>query len=225
VRSGATVHVHPAVAAVRELYGDLVRPEALVRTRAEQVHVLAERLASGHRARLRGAAVELTNWHPAVVGRSDAEAWDMRLTEPDYRWAVAREHGYHRVDDVTADAVRPHAAFEAAVDALLAGDEPALVALLDRDPELARQRSHWPHEATLLHYATANGVETWRQVVPRNLAALVTIVLERGADVNATAHAYGTDLRPLGLLLTSAHPRDAGVVHEVERALRSAGAR
>jgi hypothetical protein len=223
-REPVTVHAHPAVVAVQSLYGDLVAT-GFERMRSEQVHVLADRLADGHRARHPGAFVELANWHPAVTGRSEDEVWALALESSDFRLAVARQRGYDHIDEVVPDSVTASAPFEAAVDAMLAGDVDGFTALLDGDPDLARLSSHWPHRATLLHYATANGVETYRQVVPSNLAEMTITLLDHGADVNATAHAYGAELRPIGLLLSSAHPRDAGVIDEAERILRSAGAR
>ncbi|HVA07364.1 MAG TPA: hypothetical protein VNG12_11550 [Acidimicrobiales bacterium] len=221
---GVTVHVHPDVVAVIELYGDLVGRGAVERTRFNQVHLLAERLAEGHQARHRGAFVELTNWHPALVGLSPDELWARTLDPPDCHLAVARQRGYDRVEEVVPDSIAPSAPFEAAVDGMLAGDIDAMASLLGEHPDLAGRTSHWPHHATLLHYATANGVETYRQVVPSNLPEMVSMLVDHGADVNAAAHAYGADLRPLGLLLSSAHPRNAGVIDEVAGILRAAGA-
>jgi hypothetical protein len=219
-----TVHVHPDVEAVIELYGDLVGSGAVEQTRFTEVHLLAARLAEGHRARHPGAFVELANWHPALVGLSQDDVWAVALEASDCSLAVARQRGYDRVEEVVPDSSRPSAPFEAAVDAMLAGDIDATGRLLERHPDLGRRTSHWPHHATLLHYATANGVETYRQVVPSNLPEMVSMLVDHGADVNATAHAYGADLKPLGLLLSSVHPRHAGVVDEVVGILRSAGA-
>lgn len=220
-----TVHANPAVVAVQELYGDAVGTDAPGRTRYEQVRPLADRLAEGHSARHPGAFVELSNWHPELTGLSQEDVWARPVDAADCRLAVARQRGYDRLDELAPDSVRPWAQFEAVIDAMLAGDIEAFTALLDDDPGLARRPSHWPHNAALLHYATANGVETHRQVVPSNLPRLVATLIDRGADVNASAHAYGAEVRPLALLLSSAHPRDAGVRDEVEVILRSAGAR
>src|SRR5262249_61446416 len=134
--------------------------------------------------------------------------------------------GYDGIDQVVDDdVVVPSVAYENAVDTMLAGHLDGLRGLLDGDPSLTAQASHWPHRATLLHYATANGVEIHRQVVPRNLPAIVALLVDRGADVNASAHAYGSEVAPLGLLLSSSHPHDAGVTGEVAAVLREAGAR
>jgi hypothetical protein len=219
------VHVHPAVAAVRDLYRGLVGECAAGWTRHEHLVRLADRLGEGFQARHPGAAVELANWHAAGAGRAEAELWGLPLEASDFLLTVARQRGYDQLGDVVPDQVVPSKDFEAAIDTLLSGDRTAFAALLDGDRQLSRQASHWPHHATLLHYATANGVETYRQVVPSDLPALVALLVERGADPNATAHAYGRELRPLGLLLSSGHPREAGVADEVATILRSAGAR
>ena len=185
--------------------------------------MLADRLADGHRARHPGAFVELATGirRSRAVRRMKCGA---RTRIAGLPLAVA-QRGYDHIDEVVPDSVTASAPFEAAVDAMLGGDIDRFTALLDDDPELARLPSHWPHRGTLLHYATANGVETYRQVVPLNLPDMITTLLDHGADVNATAHAYGAERRPIGLLLSSAHPRDAGVIDEAERILRSAGAR
>jgi hypothetical protein len=217
------VHVDVHVRAVQALYGDLVGPVSWERTRYEQVGVLAERLAEGYAARRMGAFVELHNWHPAVGHLAEPEIWELRFGPADFRLAVARVHGYAAGEDVVPDDVRPAPSFEIAVDTMLAGDLEGFRAQLNADPGLARRESHWPHRATLLHYAAANGVETGRQVVPANLPELVAALVEHGADVNAPGEMYG-GARPLGLLLTSGHPRQAGVAADAATILRGAGA-
>jgi len=219
------VWISEPVRRVQDLYGDLVGRSALGRTRFEQVQVLADRLADGHREHHPGAHVELANWNPALVGLRPEQLWERQLDRSDAVLAVARARGYGGIDDVVLDAIVPSIPYETTVDTMLAGDLDGLRALLDEDPGLTTQTSHWPHRATLLHYATANGVEIHRQVVPLNLPAIVALLVERAADVNAGAHAYGSEVAPLGLLLSSGHPRDAGVTAEVAAILRAAGAR
>ena len=79
--------------------------------------------------------------------------------------------------------------------------------------------------ATLLHYATANGVETYRQVVPLNLPEMITTLLDRGADVNGPPTPTAPSAGRSACSSAARHPRDAGVIDEAERILRSAGAR
>jgi hypothetical protein len=215
------VFVHDHVLAVQALYGGLVGDGASERTRYDQVQLLADRLADGFRAQHPGAFVELHNWHPTVGPALERDVWRLPLDRPDFVLTVARGHGFERVDDLVPDGITPSPPFETAVDTMLRGDVAGLRAQLERDPGLALRASHWPHRATLLHYAAANGVEIYRQVVPLNLAEMVALLIDRGADVDAPARAYGDDLRPLDLLLTSGHPHEAGVTKEVAALLRA----
>ncbi len=58
---------------------------------------------------------------------------------------------------------------------------------------------------------SANGVEDYRQTTPDNILDIATLLLDAGADVNATSGAYGGGSTTLGLVSTSAHPRAKGV--------------
>lgn len=83
------------------------------------------------------------------------------------------------------------ARFYRAVEAIVGGDLGRLRALLGADPGLARARSPAEHQATLLHYVAANGVEDeWcRQAA--NAPALARALLDAGADADATCQIYG----------------------------------
>lgn len=137
----------------------------------------------------------------------------------DAQYVVAREHGFagwpafaaHVEALAYQDA--PVARFEAAADAVVAGDLPALAALLEQDPTLVRARSTRAHRATLLHYAAANGVENFRQRTPANAVAVARTLLGAGAAVDVSAEMYGggPSQTPLGLLVSSVHPARAGL--------------
>jgi ankyrin repeat protein len=101
--------------------------------------------------------------------------------------------------------------FEAAVDAIVAGDEQGLAALLQRDPALVKAHSLREHRSTLLHYCSANGVEDFRQRTPGNIVAITRRLLDAGAEVNAESEAYGGGSTTLVLTATSGHPERAGV--------------
>jgi len=114
--------------------------------------------------------------------------------------------------------------FERAVDALIAGDAPALQAMFREDPALIRARSRRGHHATLLHYIGTNGVEDERQRYPPNAVEMLNLLLAAGADVNAEADMYGGGATTLGLVSTSIHPSKAGLMIPLLDILLAAGA-
>ncbi len=219
------VYVCDDVHCVERLHEGLYGGHNAARPIREQFDAQAQRLFEAHRRGDLRTAVQLRNWMPDLAGSSDVAIMDADLSIDDARLTIAREHGYQHwqhVIDQGADPPDPD--FEQAVDALTTGDAPELAELLADDPELARARSSFGHGATLLHYVAANGVETRRQTVPANAAKLTRLLIDSGADVNATANIYGGGATPLSLLLTSAHPAAAGVAERVAACLREAGA-
>jgi ankyrin repeat protein len=117
------------------------------------------------------------------------------------------------------------ALFERAADAVAFGDIETLHAILDDEPELVRARSPRAHRCTLLHYCGANGTEAPRQRTPANAHLVAELLLERGADPNATCKLYGGGSTTLGLMLTSVHPMTARLDGELTRVLLKYGAR
>lgn len=118
----------------------------------------------------------------------------------------------------------PVSNFEAAADAIISGDLQALERLLREDPELIRARSMREHNATLLHYVAANGVENFRQKTPKNAVEVAEMLLKAGAEVDATADVYGGGATTLGLVATSVHPERAGVQDALMQILLNYGA-
>jgi len=120
--------------------------------------------------------------------------------------------------------IAANAGFEEAADAIVRGDLAGLRRLLDTQPGLVQARSTRDHGATLLHYVAANGVEDDRQRTPPNIVAIAELLLEAGADVDATANVYGGGATALGLAATSVHPERAGVQEDLMRLLLAHGA-
>ena len=93
----------------------------------------------------------------------------------DAQFFVARAHGFEswpRFSKHLQALERrqsPDARFEAAADAIVSGDIRTLEKLLEEDPGLISARSRRAHNATLLHYVAANGVESFRQKTPLNI--------------------------------------------------------
>lgn len=193
-----------------------------------------------------------TNWVKGLVKRSGIEirpqlpvrtdAWIRDVANfaqeklpdgsklSDAQLVIARSHGFPSWPEFVrhirkaTDTNSPEAKFEAAADAIVTGDAPALKQLLREHPGLARQRSTREHRATLLHYCSANGVEGYRQKTPKNIVEIARILLEAGAEVDAGAEVYGGDCTTLGLAATSVHPEKAGVQEELMQMLLDHGA-
>jgi hypothetical protein len=151
------------------------------------------------------------------------------LTEAQF--VIARAHGFAswpklvtHVESLARSNSRT-SAFEAAADAIVAGDVSSLARLLRENPALARARSTREHNATLLHYVSANGVEGYRQKSPQNAASIAEMLLDAGAEVDAEADVYGGGWTALGLVATSSPPAAAGVQLDVIDALLRRGAR
>ena len=81
--------------------------------------------------------------------------------------------------------------FEIAVNTMLSGNLSSLKEQIREIPDLLNARSQYGHKATLLHYAGTNGVESYRQVVPLNLAEIVDFFIASGADLGSKANIYG----------------------------------
>lgn len=191
----------------------------------EQLDRQAQRMVEAHESGNKAVTTHVTCWHPELTGHSVEEIMERELTLDDARETVAREYGFNNWSDAEKRGTEPpNPNFEAAVDALLAGDVAALKALLEQQPSLIHEQSSFGHRSTLLHYVGCNGVETYRQVVPSNLAEIAQLLIDAGSDVNATAEMYGGNCTTIALLITSAFPAEAGVVDEVVKVLINAGA-
>jgi hypothetical protein len=150
------------------------------------------------------------------------------LTLDQVRTAVAREHGFRDWAGVMVHRDRPvDPRFEAAVDAIVAGETTTLAALLRAFPALVEQRSPFGHRALLIHYVAANGVEMNRQwQSPPNAVEVLRVLLHHGAAPDALCDTYGGGpaQTPLCLLVSSVHPADAGVQADLVTELCRGGA-
>jgi ankyrin repeat protein len=164
---------------------------------------------------------EQIKWRPKFI--SDREIRDTPLSPDDGRLAIARYYDFADwaslvswVEAILVDG--PVFEFEAAVEAVVSGDRRALEDALGRSPALIRARSSRicnaeppVHRATLLHYIAANGVERHRQKTPPNAVDVARLLLAAGAAADALADMYGTECTTMSMLVSSSHPRDAGV--------------
>jgi hypothetical protein len=146
------------------------------------------------------------------------------------QFVIARTHGFlswPKLARHITEVMHVHSAvsnFETAADSIIAGDIDTLERLLREDPELIRARSTREHNATLLHYIAANGVENYRQKTPKNALNVADILLKAGAEVDATASVYRGACTTLELVATSAYPKQAGVQNALIEKLLQYGA-
>lgn len=185
-------------------------------------------LLDAHRARSPAAAalLRLANWKLGQHDAKDDAIFAAELTLDEARRAVARFHRFPAWADVLLQAhatVDPR--FEAAADAIVAGDDAALRVLLAQAPELVRARSPFGHHATLLHHVAANDVEESRQwQSPPNAVQIAEMLLRAGADPDATCNSYGGGATTMTLLVSSEHPARAGTQVALVEALLDGGA-
>jgi ankyrin repeat protein len=168
------------------------------------------------------------HWTKFVDAHLNKGAAPVRLT--DAQFFIARMHGFaswpifaSHLESLSRKGSSVDV-FERAVDAIVVGDAATLQTLLRAHPRLVRARSTRDHRSTLLHYVAANGIEDFRQRTPANIVSIAEMLIEAGADVNATSEAYGGQSKTLGLAATSAHPAAAGVQIELLETLLRHGA-
>jgi hypothetical protein len=163
-------------------------------------------------------ALDRIRWnHPRFRGLTDAQIQTRKFALADAQLVIARLHYVESWPKLLKhiDALQRKdprlVRFEAAADAIIAGDVSTLRALLREHPELVHERSTRAHRAPLLHYVAANGVEDYRQVSPKNAVEVAKVLLDAGAVVDAATEVYGGGSTALGLVATSTPPRKAGV--------------
>jgi hypothetical protein len=126
------------------------------------------------------------------------------------------------IDEILA--IEPPA-FARAAKAIITGDAVTLRAALADDPSLVRARSSASHHATLLHYVSANGIESELQLPVANADEIAAILLAAGAEVDAPCDAYdGRWATTMELIVSSDHPTEAGVAGRLVDLLCLAGA-
>ena len=205
----------------KKLAGDLIEayrsgdPDAMLRIRDRTQHMLTwDELRASVQRQL------------GKLSGSENRSADISL--PDAQLLVAHGYGFEswpkleeHIDGLNQQGSLV-SVFESAVDAVIAGDATTLKLLLRENPALIRARSTREHQATLLHYVSANAVEDFRQQTPKNAVEVAKILLAASAEVDAVqADGQSTTL---GLVATSVHPLVAGVQIELMNALLDAGA-
>jgi ankyrin repeat protein len=229
---------YPSLDRYRKLAKDLVKacksdePESIRRWAKEWVETLVKLSSLTITPHLPVDPQRWTNQVEDIARRklSGTESNGRKCALTDAQFVIARSHGFESWPKfakhlLALDQNTSVSKFEAAAEAIVAGDAAALRQLLDEQPNLVRVRSTREHGATLLHYVSANGIEGYRQKTPQNIVEITRILMQAGAEIDATANVYGGGATTLGLAATSLHPERAGVQEDLLRTLLEYGAK
>ena len=209
------VYVDAKVLKVIELYADIFASNFHSLPIGTQLELQSARLMEAHHNRDDSVCFQIGSWHPGLAGESDERILNYSFTLDDAKVTIAREYGFKDWNEgESVDGRVSDVAFERAVDTMLAGRLSLLREQIRKTRALLGARSQYGHSATLLHYAGANGVESYRQVVPLNLAAIVEYLLAAGADQHCKANIYGGST-PRQLFESSKHSYESRVYEDV----------
>lgn len=206
------IYQHDIVKAIREYYGNLLfeySDEDTIRGRLEKLAIhLWKAYEEDHQVVLN----EINNYHPNFFGKTWKEIKSQGFQISDAYHTIAKEYGYDAWKEVPVDEI--DITYEKAIDSLLQGDQKTLKELFINNPTLQSKKSQYGHGASLIHYVGSNGFEFYRQVVPLNLPILLDDLINMGCNVHAKMKVYGGEYAMIDLLNTSAHPKEAGILHE-----------
>ena len=217
-------YIDKQIHAIRQLHQDILDRDFSTLTVIDLLDAQSNTLLEAHGQGKAEVLFHLACWSPDHIGLPPDDILGSPLTIKQSRTSMAREYGFADWSEVeNKGGVQLDAEFESAIECLIHGRLAELQIALSSKPQLAGQRSQFGHQATLLHYIGANGVETQRQVTPYNAVDMTRCLLDTGAEVNAIANIYGGSA-VLGLVESSAHPANAGVTESLAKLLRDSGA-
>jgi ankyrin repeat protein len=199
-----------------------------------QLELEANELQRLHGEHRQAAAARIVAYHPRFKQRDVASVLSEPLQPDDYRLVVAREYGFerwaalqHEVEtDARLVAFTPHPKFSDAVAAIRSGNIGRLEQLLGEHPELVTARTNLDRRhgyfagATLLHHVAWNPSQ--HEPVPSNIVDIARLLLDRGADVNASTLGRNAG-NTMGLVVTSRMASEANVSGPLIDLLRERG--
>lgn len=209
----AKVYIPEVVTEVQKAHRNEVFEQALqFSSILDHLTAYAETLWDELKKRASHAYIQTNNYHPEYLGKSIKSLKKVDISFRDCQLTTAKSFGFEDWNEVKDLANKAYNAdFEIAINCLVRGEVESLRELLSLKPDILQMHSQYGHQARLLHYASSNGVEIWRQQVPYNLPEMIRLLQEMGADPHAGMKVYGGIYSTLELLKTSAHPYEAGV--------------
>ncbi|WP_273568269.1 hypothetical protein [Maribacter halichondriae] len=206
------VYKHRILVELERFYGDLLINIEDYSAIKDHLSALASRMWAGVQAENKAVLSEISNYHWSHLGKSTTILASFGLTEEDCKQTIANEYGFRRWTEVMHMDNAYNLEFEYTVNDMLAGNMEIVKNRISKNKGLVNKKSYYGHRATLLHYAASNGVELWRQKVPLNLPEIVAYLIEMGINKKAKMKVYGVEYTAGELLLSSAHPYDAGLI-------------
>ncbi|MEM6801198.1 MAG: hypothetical protein AAF696_07320 [Bacteroidota bacterium] len=203
------IYRHEHVLRVQHYYGPLLEAFYGSYELEEHLLLLSEKLWQGIQEKNPLVAIELSNYHPDLLGQKWEEISGRDLNQEDAQRCILAQYGFNDWEECKE--LKYDIGFETLVNYVLWGKLEAIKQLLTNNPELISQKSSYGHQASILHYCASNGLELWRQQVPTNLPEITEYLLAHGADKSVKMKVYGGEFTPLPLLESSAHPFAAGV--------------
>jgi ankyrin repeat protein len=199
-----------------------------------QLKLQAKELQRLHGENRQAAAARIVANHPRFKHRDVASVLTEPLQLADYQLVLAREYGFeswavlkHEVEtDSRLAAFTLHPNFDDAVSAIRSGNIGRLETLLDEHPELVTARTNLDRRhgyfagATLLHHVAWNPSQN--EPVPSNVVDIARLLLDRGADVNASTLGRSAG-NTMGLVVTSRMASEANASGPLIELLRARG--
>lgn len=159
---------------------------------------------------------EFNNYNPKYIGKSTQDNINSNPSKQDFLETAANCFSFKSLKAAEKEAkLKIDISFEKAIDIMLASDLKSLKVKIDQEPDLLTRNSQYGHRAGLIHYLGSNGVEAWRQVVPKNIVKILTLLIQKGAKPNMWNNIYGNSSTLKGLVETSAHPYQAGLTQDI----------
>ena len=126
-------------------------------------------------------ATYLNDGHPKYSGQATHNIPFGEVPRSEFEHAIARTVGFISWVDMEQNGGIFNPDFELAVDYFINGKKQKLNNLLENQPELVFACSPYGHQAGIIHYVAAHGIEIWRQQIPDNLTEMTELLLEKGA--------------------------------------------
>ena len=205
-----------------DFYGSILTDYEQFPVIQDHLSELAHALHQGLNAKKTFLYPLLNNYNEDYIGIPTNELEKKLFTLLDARNTIAQEYGFKNWSHLSQlKPIHYQIEFQKAINFLLEGNETELKRSLSKNPELCKTRSNYGHQASILHYTASNGVEFWRQKVPKNLPSLTVILLQHGSNKNDLMKVYGGKFNSYQLMTTSAHPKAAGLLDEMSVLLKT----